>query len=143
VRLEVPDNAAPTFHGRDVFAPAAAALVKGASLDDIGEQHLDPVLRRTPEPRRLGDGVLEGEIITIDRFGNCVTNLLAPRGGSVSVNGRELGPLRRTYAEMPSGEPLALIGSLGLVEIAVRGGSAASTLGLRRGHKVTLRAPRT
>ena len=142
VRLAVPDAAAPTFHGRDVFAPAAAALARGAALDDVGVVHAEPVVRRTPEPRRLGSGMLEGEIITIDRFGNCVTNLLAPRGGSLSVNGRDLGTLRRTYAEAPEGEPLALIGSVGLVEIAVRGGSAADVLGLVRGQRVVLRAPR-
>lgn len=142
VRLSVPDAAAPTFHGRDVFAPAAAALARGQALDEIGEQYGDRTLRRTPEPRRLGDGVVEGEVITIDRFGNCVTNLLAPRGGTISVDGRDLGPLRRTYAEARDGEPLALIGSIGLVEIAVRGGSAAVSLGMTRGSRVILRAAR-
>jgi hypothetical protein len=142
VRLEVPDAAAPTFHGRDVFAPAAAALACGSSLDALGEPFGDPIVRRTPEPRRLAPGVVEGEIITIDRFGNCVSNLLAPRGGSVSVNGRELGPVRRTYADSPPGEPVAVTGSTGLVEIAVRNGSAAATLDIGRGQRVVLHAPR-
>jgi hypothetical protein len=142
VRLPVPDAAAPTFHGRDVFAPAAALLARGSTLAAIGEPFPDPIIRRTPEPRRLGPGTVEGEVITIDRFGNCVTNLLAPRGGSVSVNGRDVGPVRRTYADAPPGEPVALVGSTGLVEIAVREGSAAATLGLARGERVVLRAPR-
>jgi hypothetical protein len=142
-RLPVPDGASPTFHGRDVFAPAAAALASGADLEAIGEPFGDPIVRRTPEPRRLGPGTVEGEVITIDRFGNCVTNLMAPRGGTVSVNGRELGPVRRTYVDAPRGEPAALTGSTGLVEIAVREGSAAAMLGLRRGERVVLRAPRT
>lgn len=142
VRLEVPDAAAPTFHGRDVFAPAAAALARGAALEDLGEPLTDPRIRRTPEPRRLADGGIEGEIITIDRFGNCVTNLLAPRGGDCSAAERGLGPVRRTYADVPSGTAVALVGSSGLLEIAVRDGSAAATLGLRRGDRVTLRPPR-
>ena len=141
VRLPVPDAAAPTFHGRDVFAPAAASLACGAALDAIGEPFGDPIVRRTPEPRRLGPGTIEGEVITIDRFGNCVTNLLAPGGGTVSVNGRGLGAVRRTYADASAGEPVAVIGSTGLVEVAVREGSAAAVLGLARGDRIVLRAP--
>jgi S-adenosylmethionine hydrolase len=142
VRLEVPDAAAPTFHGRDVFAPAAGALACGAALDDLGEPLSDPAIRRTPEPRRLPDGGIEGEIITIDRFGNCVTNLLAPRGGDCAAGERRLGSVRRTYADVAPGTAVALVGSSGLLEIAVRDGSAAASLGLRRGDRVTLRPSR-
>jgi hypothetical protein len=142
VRLHVPDAAAPTFHGRDVFAPAAAKLACGAALEAVGEPFPDPVLRRTPEPRRLADGAIEGEIITIDRFGNCVTNLMAPRGGQCRVGAHDLGEVRRTYADVPTGTPAALTGSTGLLEIAVREGSAAEALDLRRGDPVVLRPPR-
>ncbi|HSJ65942.1 MAG TPA: SAM-dependent chlorinase/fluorinase [Gemmatimonadaceae bacterium] len=142
VRLPVPDAAAPTFHGRDVFAPAAALLARGADLESLGDPHVEPVLRRTPEPRRLDDGALEGEIITVDRFGNGVTNLMAPRGGSCSVGGRVLGEVRRTYGDAPPGVAIALTGSSGLLEIAIRDGSAAAVLGLRRGDRVVLRPPR-
>jgi S-adenosylmethionine hydrolase len=142
VQLEVGDAAAPTFHGRDVFAPAAAALAHGASLDELGEPFPDPIIRRTPEPRRIGDGTVEGEIMTIDRFGNCVTNLLAPRGGTCSIGDRSLGDVRRTYADVPPGAAAVFIGSTGLVEVAVREGHAASELGLRRGDRIVLRPPR-
>jgi len=138
VALAVPPAAAPTFHGRDVFAPAAAALASGAALDALGAPHAAPVVRRTSEPRRLADGGIEGEVITIDRFGNAVTNCLGLRGGSIEVGGASL-PLRRTYADTPSGAPTALVGSSGLIEIAVRDGNAARQLGLARGARVVFR----
>jgi len=95
------------------------------------------VIRRTPEATRRADGAVQGEVITVDRFGNAVTNLLAMRGGQVQVAGLTLA-LRRTYADTAEGEPLALVGSSGLVEIAVRDGSASEKLGLRRGSGVVL-----
>jgi S-adenosylmethionine hydrolase len=137
VALPLPPGAAPTFHGRDVFAPAAAQLALGVALETLGADVDEPVIRRTPEaPRRAHAGV-QGDIITVDRFGNAVTTLLAMRGGEVRVGTLAL-PVRRTYADVASGEPLALVGSSGLVEIAVRDGSAAAKLGLRRGSEVVL-----
>jgi S-adenosyl-L-methionine hydrolase (adenosine-forming) len=141
VSLAIPATAAPTFHGRDVFAPAAAQLALGASLETLGAPLIDPVIRRTPEAVRRSDGAVLGEVITVDRFGNAVTNLLALRGGIVELDGLSL-PVRRTYADAPSGEPTALVGSSGLVEIAVRDGSAAAVLGLRRGSAVVLQPNR-
>jgi len=141
VSLVVPSGAAPTFHGRDVFAPAAAQLALGAPLDSLGEPLDAPQIRRTPEATRRDDGGVQGEVITVDRFGNAVTNLLALRGGDVEVEGLTL-TVRRTYADTDRGEPTALVGSSGLVEIAVRDGSAADVLGLRRGSGVVLRPAR-
>ena len=138
VRLTVPRTASPTFHGRDVFAPAAARLAVRAPIDSLGSTLTAPVVRRTPEPRRLADGAIAGEVIHVDRFGNAVTNLLAPHGGVVEVSGRSLA-LVRTYADGPDGGYLALTGSSGLVEIARRNGHAASGLGLDRGVPVVLR----
>ena len=138
VSLPASPAAAPTFHGRDVFAPAAAALAGGATLESLGAPLDSPIVRRTSEPRRLADGGIEGEVITIDRFGNAVTNCLGLRGGSIEVAGTSL-PLRRTYADTPSGSPTALVGSSGLIEIAVRDGSAARELGLARGARVVFR----
>jgi S-adenosylmethionine hydrolase len=137
VSLVVPAGAAPTFHGRDVFAPAAAQLALGAALETLGEVESDPIIRRTPEATRRDDGAVQGEVITVDRFGNAVTNLIAMRGGEVQVGGLALA-LRRTYADATEGDPIALVGSSGLVEIAVRDGSAADRLGLRRGSSVVL-----
>ena len=141
VSLRVPSTAAPTFHGRDVFAPAAAQLALGFAVDELGTVLSDPVVRRTPEARRAPDGSVLGEVIAIDRFGNAVTNLIAPRGGQVEIAGRRL-PIARSYADVPPGEFVALIGSIGFVEVAQRDGRAADALGVARGTPVTLRAPR-
>jgi S-adenosylmethionine hydrolase len=101
----------------------------------------EPIVLRTPEATRRDDGAVRGEVITIDRFGNAVTNLLALRGGDVELDGVRL-TIRRTYGDAATGEPIALVGSSGLVEIAVRDGSAAAVLGLKRGSIVVLHASR-
>jgi S-adenosylmethionine hydrolase len=141
VSLPVPAGASATFHGRDVFAPAAARLASGAALEALGLGHPDPIVRRTPLARRLDDGAIAGEIVTVDRFGNAITNLVAPRGGTIEVAGRTL-EVRRTYADVASGEVTAIVGSSGLVEIALRDGDAARALHLGRGAPVVLRAAR-
>ena len=141
VRLSVPAGAAPTFHGRDLFAPAAADLAMGVSLDALGSGAGAPIVRRTPEAHRQADGAVRGEVIAIDRFGNAITNLVGLRGGVVEVNGSAL-PVRRTYAEGASGLPMAVVGSAGLIEIAVRDGSAALELRLARGSVIVLRPSR-
>jgi S-adenosylmethionine hydrolase len=143
VELPVPQRASATFHGRDVFAPAAARLAAGESLDSLGPSvSVDPVRLRTPEAVRQSDGSIAGMVISVDRFGNAVTNLVAFGGGEVLVAGASL-PLRRHYADVDPGAPVALTGSAGLIEIAVRDGSAAERLRLVRGARVVLRpAPR-
>lgn len=140
VSLAVPLSAAPTFHGRDVFAPAAAKLAHGVALDALGAVCTEPIVRRTPEATRRADGAIAGVVITIDRFGNLVTNLVSRHGGTVEVAGRTV-PVRRTYADVAPGEVVALVGSSGLVEIAVRDGSASEMLGAMRGGVVVLRGP--
>lgn len=137
VELPIPANASATFHGRDVFAPAAAALSRGESIDALGAPATAPQVRRTPEPTRARDGSIDGQVIMIDRFGNAVTNLMGLRGGTVRIDGRVL-PLRRTYAEVAIGEPIAVVGSTGFIEIAVRDGNAARELSLQRGSHVAL-----
>jgi S-adenosylmethionine hydrolase len=137
VELPVSGTASATFHGRDVFAPCAAALARGEAFESLGSAMLTPVIRRTPEPIRRANGVLDGEVILIDRFGNCVTNLFGFGAGVVTVGTRRI-PLRRTYADVDVGEVVALAGSAGFVEIAVRDGSAAEVLSLARGSRVSL-----
>jgi S-adenosylmethionine hydrolase len=137
VSLRVPSGAAPTFHGRDVFAPAAASLAQGVPVDALGETMTSPRIRRTPEATRRSDGAIMGTVITVDRFGNAMTNLMVRRGGMIEAAGRSI-PLCRTYSEVETGRPVALVGSSGLVEIAVRDGNAAIQLGLRRGAPVVL-----
>ncbi|HSC31999.1 MAG TPA: SAM-dependent chlorinase/fluorinase [Gemmatimonadaceae bacterium] len=138
VELPTPPQASATFHGRDVFAPAAARLAGGSPLEALGRTYDAPVLRRTPEAKRLADGTVSGEVITVDRFGNLITNLVAPRGGSV-VLGERVVPIVRSYGDGTSGDVVAVIGSSGLLEIAVRDGSAGGTLGAARGTPVLLR----
>jgi S-adenosyl-L-methionine hydrolase (adenosine-forming) len=138
VVLPVPKIASATFHGRDVFAPAAARLARGDAVDSLGPAAAAPIIRRTPEPVRAPDGSLLGEVIVVDRFGNAITNLIGLRGGSVEVAGRSIA-IRRTYADVARGELVAVAGSTGFLEIAVRDGDASTILGLRRGIRVTLR----
>jgi S-adenosyl-L-methionine hydrolase (adenosine-forming) len=139
VNLALPSGASNTFHGRDVFAPAAVHLALGQSFDALGSPVSDPVIRRTPEPHRAADGSVVGQVVTIDRFGNAITNLLGIRGGAVTLGGRTI-PVRRAYGDAAAGEPVALVGSSGLLEIAVRDGNAAAALGIIRGTAVTHRA---
>jgi hypothetical protein len=122
----------PTFHGRDVFAPAAAHLARG----------LDPAQLGPPAGSIVELPSGPGAVRSVDRFGNLVTDLDArrvPAGAVVSVGRRRVGPLRRTYADVPEGALVALAGSAGTVEIAVRNGSAARVLGAGRGDRVTVR----
>ncbi len=126
--------ASATFHGRDLFAPAAAHLALRLPPKALGPG-LDPQgLVRLP----LTLSERKGEVLTFDRFGNAITTLTrAPSGGWVRVGGRRI-PIQRTYAEAPPGEALAYLGSAGLLEIAVNRGSAREALGLREGEPVVL-----
>ena len=138
VTLDVPTGASASFHGRDVFAPAAAALALGGELRSLGSDMTNPRIRRTPEPQRTGDGGLLGEVIAVDRFGNAITNIVGVRAGTVEAAGLSL-PLRRTYGEAAIGAPIAIVGSSGLIELAVRDGSAARVLHLTKGSAVLFR----
>lgn len=144
--LENPDlrlhPVSATFHGRDIFAPAAAHLARGIAFDQLGPV-TEPVTAQWSLPIETKSG-LEGEIIHIDRFGNCVTNValsaierFAPSSGWTV----QAGNIRRlhvclTYSQVRPGEALALEGSSGYIEIAVNRGSAAASLGLHTGAPV-------
>ncbi|HVT37793.1 MAG TPA: SAM-dependent chlorinase/fluorinase [Gemmatimonadaceae bacterium] len=141
VSLAIPSDAAPTFQGRDVLAPAVARLALGEELEFLGLPHEHPFIRRTAESHQRADGTIDGEVIAIDRFGNAITNLIARPGASVDVSGRLL-PLVRTYADVPSGSLCALISSTGLIEVSVRDGNGAQAAGLHRGSRVILHPSR-
>jgi S-adenosyl-L-methionine hydrolase (adenosine-forming) len=129
-----------TFHGRDIFAPAAAHLARGTPLDSFGPAVTDPVLLELPIPVQQADAV-EGTVVHIDRFGNLVTNVpatLVPGAAEVHIRGRRVS-LQRTYSDVESGELLALTGSHGHIELAVRDGSAASVLQAGRGAAVVIK----
>ncbi len=141
VSLGVPAAASATFHGRDVFAPAAARLALGESIESLGEPYTEPVILRTAEATRRDDGAIVGSVITIDRFGNLVTNLVVRHAGMVEIAGQVL-PVQRTYGDVEPGALVALVGSSGLLEIAARDGSAATLLGAQRGTPVVLTSAR-
>lgn len=131
----------PTFHGRDIFAPAAARLATGTPIDALGTVIDDPVLLELATPVRE-EGVVRGSVVHVDRFGNLITNVPAAWLDSdmeTEVAGRRVGLLQRTYADTEPGRPIALIGSADVLEIAVRDGSAAVALGLRAGASVVVR----
>jgi S-adenosylmethionine hydrolase len=138
IDLPLPAGAAPTFHGRDLFAPAAAALATGISLETLGMRlRDDPVRLRRPQPS-LDAASLLGEVVYIDRFGTLVTNLASGAAGSIEVAGVGV-PLRRTFSDVASGELVAMLGSGGTIEIALRDGSAAGQLGVGVGCRVRAR----
>jgi S-adenosyl-L-methionine hydrolase (adenosine-forming) len=127
-----------TFHGRDVMGPVAAHLANGVELEVLGDALSDPVELDLPEPAEMPDGELRGEIIYVDRFGNLISNIPADDlAGSPTahIENRRL-PVGQHYAEVSAGEPLALIGSHGYLEIAVREGNASERLRLDRGAPV-------
>lgn len=131
-----------TFHGRDIFAPVAARLTQAILADSLGSIVKEIV--RLPWPRpKFELGALFGEVMATDRFGNAFTNIdfpalsrLGKRAWRVSIHGQSVGEIRKTYQEVPAGEPVAVIGSTGFVEIAVNGGHAVRQLGLKIGDPV-------
>jgi len=142
VELPVPATASHTFHGRDVFAPAAADLARGASLASLGTAHTAPLVPLPlPEPHYEGK-VVVGTVVYVDRFGNLVTNLtpaVVPSYAVLEADSLVIGPLRQTFSDVPPGGLVAYVGSGGLVEVAVRGGSATRRTGIGVGGKVRAR----
>lgn len=132
--------ASTTFHGRDIMAPVAGMLACGRDVSDLAREIDDPVLLDIAPAQSAGDEV---RVIHVDHFGNATTNLSidamrALRKPQVRVTTCDVGPLRRTYWDVEPGCALALVGSSGLLEIAVRDGSAAQALRLRVGDRVEL-----
>jgi hypothetical protein len=132
-----------TFHGRDVFAPVAAALATGTDVDALGPPCSDPLPSPVPEP------VVEahrahGEVVYVDRFGNLTTNVpdgpLLRRARRVRVGDVTLDAVSPSYAAVPVGAPVAVVNSWGLLEIAVRDGAARTALGCGRGAPVVVEA---
>lgn len=141
VELRIPRDASATFHGRDVFAPAAARLAEGEPLGGLGPALAGPVRHPVPTPRRE-NGVVEGEVIYVDHFGTLIANIPGDwvRGATaIDVSGKPVGALRRTFADVESGAFVGFVGSDGLLEIAVRDGSAARRLGVGVGAEVRVR----
>lgn len=134
-RFFLPDVSG-TFHGRDVFAPVAARLARGVDLSAMGAPLKDPVRLHVPEPR-TEDEVLIGEVLRVDRFGNLITNIGANVLGNflgaarplIRAGSLELRGVDHSYSAKGEGEPLALIGSSGRLEISVNRGRASDRAG--------------
>lgn len=136
-------NVSNTFHGRDIFAPAAAHLSKGALIKQFGPKVSDPVLTPLPELKKQGRDYV-GEIISIDRFGNLVTNIpgeLLHKGKKavVSIRNKRIAKTVKSYSEAKRGELVAIVGSLGLIEISASMADAAKKLKAKKGDKVALK----
>lgn len=152
-----------TFHGRDIFAPAAAHLAAGVPASAFGPA-LDSLVT-LPAPRlAIAPDRVDGEVLHSDHFGNLITSIgrlawdgpetlrFAPRFGvrasapktlraaacQVLIGGHTIGPIRLTYGAVPPGALAALVGSAGQLEIGINQGHAASVLGAAIGDPVTL-----
>ena len=131
-----------TFHGRDIFAPVAAHLSRGVQLKQLGPELKDYVRLDWPRPVQRS-GKIHGEVVYIDRFGNAITNIEAEAVGTAQktvceVIGKSKArcALVAFYGAVAVKSPLLVIGSSGLLEIAVNGGSAARRFGLKIGDTV-------
>lgn len=140
----------PTFHARDVFGPVAAHLARGVPLDELGPPVAQPVPLSYPQVARIADREWQACVIHVDRFGNLITNMpeseLDRIAGEAEADAQvvvgvesALLPLGQTYADVPPGEACALVGSSGLLEIAVNQGDASRLLGASRGAPVRVR----
>jgi len=144
-----PGPVAPTFHGRDVFGPVAARLAGGWPLGEVGPRLTDPVRLTLPVAVRVGAREWEAEVVAVDRFGNLTTSLRVAELGElpagavsgITVEIAELRlPLMATYADVDAGQPCALVGSSGRIEVALNGASAAERLGAGLGSRVRVTA---
>jgi len=138
----------PTFHGRDVFAPAAAHLANGISPEDFGEEIKDYAVPRFAKPE-LKTKTLKGEVLHIDNFGNVITNLTSSdlkkarikplQTLSLKLNNRAHSMLlAETYGDVSVKSALALVGSHGFLELAVNQGDASKTLKVKVGDSVII-----
>jgi S-adenosylmethionine hydrolase len=131
----------PTFHGRDLFAPAAAHLSRGKPFADVGPLIRHPATSPLPGVIHTSQG-LEAQVIHVDSFGNLMTNvettMLDRQVATVTMGDVKIGGISRFFGEVDEGRPLALINSLGFLEIAVNLGNAARDLGIGPGAHVRI-----
>jgi S-adenosyl-L-methionine hydrolase (adenosine-forming) len=137
-----------TFHGRDILAPVAGHLARGIRFETVGPIITELEILNLDRPTALPNGGMEGQVLYVDRFGNLISNIgevdLAAAVGparnlNVYVGPLRVGPLRTTYADVNPGEIVALIGSTGMLEIAINRGNAATQLRAVPGTIVVVR----
>ena len=137
-----------TFHGRDIFAPVAAALSLGQEPQEFGPARDHIVHLESLEPTITDDHTIHGRIIHVDRFGNCVTNVtnqiltssFKSAAWKLSLNGQEINSFHAFFAAASPGEVFCTSGSAGFLEISVRNASAAKLLQVERGQPVIFSA---
>lgn len=135
----------PTFHGRDIFAPVAAHLASGADFEELGTPLLQLQDYRWAQATTDRHGI-HGWVVHTDRFGNLITNITRAQIEALQttdplriyVGTHILRGIMRTYATVPDGEPLAIIGSSDVLEIAVNKGNASELLGVPQGAQVSV-----
>ncbi len=140
-----------TFHGRDIFGPVAGALVRGTPFEEVGRKIDDAFTFEFPQPKLTGGGLIEGEVIYIDTYGNLVTSIggspwgtfINGAGGDltemvVEIN-RVIVPVVSTFADVPEEDACAYLGSAGRIEVAVNLGSAAKRFEAVLGTPVKLK----
>lgn len=134
-------NGSNTFHGRDRFAPVAAALANGLPLEDVGPR-VDGIATLDYEPPSYGEDVVHGTVVAIDRFGNVITDVDASRvlfaPFVMHIGGHHIDRLETNYGDAASGSFL-IVGSSGRIEISIANGSAAGELRINRLQRVELR----
>ncbi len=141
-----------TFHGRDIFAPVGSHISKGVSIEKLGPNlDLKELMRLSiPKPYISDKEELMGTIISIDRFGNCISNINENCLNEFVKNGSEkqieikigktaIKSLSHSYAEVDSGCPLAIVGSFGYLEIALNCGNASHQLNVEKGDNISLK----
>lgn len=134
-----------TFHGRDIFAPVAAHLSKGVPMEELGDPINDLVTYHWAVPIGDKDG-LQGWVVHIDRFGNLITNiseelvedLVGRRKVKIYVGNTVIDHMVNTFGDVEEGDPVAFIGSSGMLEIGINKGNAAKLLGVDKGAQVSL-----
>jgi S-adenosylmethionine hydrolase len=141
---------AATFHGRDIFMPVAAHLATGVELTDGGEPiDIDDLVTLPPPARQLRDTTAEGEVLTVDRFGNVQLTITAEDAGQIGIEPGKVVlvkagrhqltlPYREMFGAVAPGELVAYADGAGLVSIAVNGGNAAQRLALPPGARVSI-----
>lgn len=133
------ENISKTFHGRDVFSPAAAHLSNGIKPEEFGKEITDFVYQKTEKPKRIEKSKIEAEIIHADHFGNLITNLKKrdlPEKFTVEINGKKITKLQNYFAEAETGELCMIFGSAGFLEIIVNQDSAKKILNADIGQKI-------
>jgi len=132
-------NGSSTFHGRDRFAPVAAAIANGTALAELGPR-VDDLVRLDYTPPSYGNARVDGTIVAVDRFGNLITDVEAARidfAPRLRAGSHVVDRVERSYGDATGG-PFLIVGSTGCIELSVANGSAADLLQLSRGEKVSI-----